>query len=93
MTLFRARTAFPNLPSLPRSFYLGHHRSGLEKMKSLLSSVDLIIECRDCRIPLSSRNPAFEQGLRDKELGLRQRLIVYTKSDLARRPCSVSEAC
>jgi ribosome biogenesis GTPase A len=46
-------------------------------MKSLLSSIDLIIECRDYRVPLTSRNPLFEQSLAG-----RARLIVYTKRDL-----------
>jgi ribosome biogenesis GTPase A len=46
-------------------------------MKTMLSSIDLVIECRDYRIPLTSRNPLFEASL----LG-RQRLIVYTKRDL-----------
>ena len=47
-------------------------------MKQLVSSVELIIECRDYRVPLSSRNPMFEETLQEKE-----RLIVYTKRDLA----------
>ncbi|OAL48302.1 mitochondrial GTPase 1 [Pyrenochaeta sp. DS3sAY3a] len=74
---FIARHAFPPVPSLPRSYFLGHHKSGLQKMKSLLSSVDLVIECRDYRVPLTSRNPLFEKALEGKE-----RVIVYTKRDL-----------
>jgi ribosome biogenesis GTPase A len=46
-------------------------------MKSLLSSIDLVIECRDYRVPLTSRNPLFENALEGKE-----RVIVYTKRDL-----------
>jgi ribosome biogenesis GTPase A len=46
-------------------------------MKTMLSSIDLIIECRDYRIPLTSRNPLFEQALAGRE-----RLVVYTKKDL-----------
>lgn len=46
-------------------------------MKSLLSSIDLVIECRDYRVPLTSRNPLFESALEGKE-----RVIVYTKRDL-----------
>jgi ribosome biogenesis GTPase A len=77
MTSFVARTAFPPLTSLPRSYYLGHHAAGLSKMRTLLRQIDLIIECRDQRIPLTSRNPMFEESLAGKE-----RMIVYTKSDL-----------
>jgi len=46
-------------------------------MKTMLSQIDLTIECRDYRIPLSSRNPMFEESL-----GERPCLIVYTKQDL-----------
>jgi ribosome biogenesis GTPase A len=46
-------------------------------MKTMLSSIDLIIECRDYRVPISSRNPLFEENLAGRE-----RLIVYTKQDL-----------
>ncbi|KAI9758753.1 MAG: NineTeen Complex (NTC) component [Chaenotheca gracillima] len=76
-TAFVPRTAFPTLESIPRSYFLGHHRAGLSKMKSLLADIDLIIECRDYRIPLTSRNPMFEESLAGRE-----RLIVYTKKDL-----------
>lgn len=74
---FIPRTSFPSLAHIPRSYFLGHHKSGLQKMKSLLSSIDLVVECRDYRVPLTSRNPLFEQSLEGKE-----RLIVYTKRDL-----------
>lgn len=77
MSIFQARQIFPALDSLPRSYFLGHHRTGLNKMKAQLSSIDLLIECRDYRIPLTSRNPLFEEVLAGKE-----RLIVYTKRDL-----------
>lgn len=46
-------------------------------MNSMLSQIDLIIECRDYRVPLTSRNPLFEQSLAGRE-----RIIVYTKRDL-----------
>lgn len=77
MAAFVPRTTFPILQSLPRSYYLGHHAAGLAKMRSLLSQIDLIIECRDQRIPLTSRNPLFEESLAGRE-----RMIVYTKNDL-----------
>ena len=74
---FVPRPSFPNLSSIPRSYYLGHHAAGLSRMKTLLSSIDLVLECRDYRTPLCSRNPLFESTLSG-----RPRLIVYTKSDL-----------
>ena len=77
MATFIPRAIFPTLDSLPRSYYLGHHAAGLAKMQTMLSQIDLIVECRDYRIPLTSRNPMFEGVLADK-----QRIIVYTKKDL-----------
>lgn len=77
MTPFVPRRVFPVLDSLPRSYFLGHHRAGLTKMKTMLSTIDLVIECRDYRVPLTSRNPLFEENLMGRE-----RLIVYTKRDL-----------
>ena len=75
--VFVPRAIFPALDSLPRSYYLGHHAAGLNKMRTLLNQIDLIVECRDYRIPLSSRNPMFEDVLSERE-----RIIVYTKKDL-----------
>ena len=46
-------------------------------MKTMISYIDLVIECRDYRIPLTSCNPLFEA-----ELAGRDRLILYTKQDL-----------
>lgn len=46
-------------------------------MKTMLSQIDHIIECRDYRIPLASRNPMFEDSLAGRE-----RMVVYTKKDL-----------
>ncbi|KAL8852687.1 MAG: hypothetical protein Q9221_002447 [Calogaya cf. arnoldii] len=76
-TTFIPRKVFPALNSLPRSYFLGHHKAGLDKMKTMLSHIDLVIECRDYRIPLTSCNPLFEENLAGRE-----RLIVYTKKDL-----------
>ncbi|EPS37835.1 hypothetical protein H072_8500 [Dactylellina haptotyla CBS 200.50] len=74
---FVPRATFPRLESIVRSYFLGHHKAGLAKMRQLLGSVELIIECRDYRVPLSSRNPMFEKNLVGRE-----RMIVYTKRDL-----------
>ncbi|KAK6359904.1 Mitochondrial GTPase [Orbilia brochopaga] len=74
---FIPRATFPHPESIIKSYFLGHHKAGLTKMRQLISSVELIIECRDYRVPLSSRNPMFEKNL----IG-RERMIVYTKRDL-----------
>ena len=77
MATFIPRQVYPHLDSVPRSYFLGHHAAGLGKMKNMISQIDLVLECRDYRIPLVSRNPLFEETL-----GERPRLIVYTKQDL-----------
>lgn len=77
MASFVPRSVFQSSDALPRSYFLGHHHKGLTQMKTMLAHVDLIIECRDYRVPLTSRNPLFEENLRGRE-----RLIVYTKQDL-----------
>ncbi|KAL4904535.1 hypothetical protein BDW74DRAFT_26158 [Aspergillus multicolor] len=74
---FVPRQAFPNYASIPRSYFLGHHRAGLNKMRNMLSSIDYVIECRDTRVPFTSVNPMFEEAL-----GKIRRLAVYTKKDL-----------
>ena len=77
MSTFTPRKVYPHLSSVPRSYFLGHHRAGLTKMKSMIASIDLVIECRDYRAPIVSRNPLFEETLGEKP-----RLIIYNKQDL-----------
>lgn len=74
---FIPRQSFPHYGAIPRSYYLGHHRAGLNKMKNMLNSIDYVVECRDYRVPVTSINPMFEEAL-----GHTRRLIVYTKRDL-----------
>lgn len=87
MATFVPRRVYPHLDSIPRSYYLGHHAAGLTKMKSLINQIDLVIECRDYRTPLVSRNPLFEETL-----GERPRLIVYTKQDLGSKYTTADQA-
>lgn len=60
------------------NWFPGHMAKGLRLISERLNSVDLVVEVRDARIPLSSINPNFE-----KVVGKRPRLIVYNKFDLA----------
>uniref|UniRef100_A0A2K5U4Z2 Mitochondrial GTPase 1 n=1 Tax=Macaca fascicularis TaxID=9541 RepID=A0A2K5U4Z2_MACFA len=59
-------------------WFPGHMAKGLKKMKSSLKLVDCIIEVHDARIPLSGRNPLFQETL-----GLKPHLLVLNKMDLA----------
>ncbi|OLL24846.1 Mitochondrial GTPase 1 [Neolecta irregularis DAH-3] len=76
MPTFVPRTRFPHVTL--QSWFPGHMLVGFRKMKALLSDIDLIIEARDARLPISSRNPIFE-----KEFGNKERIVVYNKRDLA----------
>lgn len=57
-----AAAAFP-LPSRIPSWFAGHMASSLRTLPSILQNIDLVIEVRDARLPLTSVNPAFEQAL------------------------------
>jgi len=78
--------------------------SSLRRLPSVLQDIDLVIEVRDARLPLTSVNPAFEQALgrawgyqsvsagwdrkgkgRETGLGIKEKVVVYTKRDLAER--------
>lgn len=86
MAQFIPRGTFPHYGAIPRSYFLGHHRAGLTKMKNMLSSIDYVVECRDSRAPVTSINPMFEEAL-----GKTRRLIVYTKRDLSSTPQSPAQ--
>ncbi|KAI0803643.1 P-loop containing nucleoside triphosphate hydrolase protein [Xylaria sp. FL0064] len=76
-TGFVPRAVFEVSPNIPRSYFLGHHKAALQAMRESLSTIGLVLECRDARVPLTSRNPLLEEAL-----GWQDRIIVYTKSDL-----------
>ncbi|KXJ93929.1 P-loop containing nucleoside triphosphate hydrolase protein [Microdochium bolleyi] len=74
---FVPRKTFPVSESITRSYYLGHHVKALKEMVKLLSSISIVFECRDIRVPLTAANPHLERALAGRE-----RIIVYTKADL-----------
>ena len=70
----------------------------MSQLSNILIDIDMIIECRDARLPLTSINPRLEDAVvkawgpdwqnpdkaGPREMGRnRQRLVVYTKRDLA----------
>ncbi|KAJ3187024.1 Mitochondrial GTPase [Gaertneriomyces sp. JEL0708] len=59
-------------------WYPQHQSKALRQLQNGIHHIDAVVEVRDARIPITSRNPAFEQVL-----GRRPRLVVYNKSDLA----------
>lgn len=81
VTAFQPRQVFEGSPNITRSYFLGHHQAALSRMQRTLSTVGLIIECRDFRVPLTSWNPLIERSLAGTSAE-RARIIVYTKRDL-----------
>ncbi|XP_066549405.1 mitochondrial ribosome-associated GTPase 1 isoform X2 [Amia ocellicauda] len=59
-------------------WFPGHMAKGLKQMKANLRNVDCIIEIHDARIPLSGRNPLFQESLH-----IRPHLLVLNKMDIA----------
>ncbi|GAA94543.1 uncharacterized protein L969DRAFT_100567 [Mixia osmundae IAM 14324] len=100
----RSRFHFP--VSVP-SWYIGHMERGIRKMEATMASLDLVVEARDARLPITSVNTIFDslvaghsrsgtprptKGKRKslprrpaKPVAPVERLIVYTKADLADR--------
>src|SRR5277367_5886652 len=77
-TKFTPRSYFPLPPNNPFTWFPGHMLVGLRALSATITDIDLIIETRDARIPLSSRNPYLEDVCAQ-----RRRLVLYNKRDLA----------
>lgn len=58
------------------NWFPGHMTKAMREMEKNLKLVDMVIELRDCRIPLASANPML-----DKLLHQKPRLIILTKKD------------
>ncbi|XP_028324654.1 mitochondrial ribosome-associated GTPase 1 [Gouania willdenowi] len=59
-------------------WFPGHMAKGLKQMRANLKNVDCIIEIHDARIPLSGRNPVFQDTL-----NVKPHLLILNKMDLA----------
>ncbi|KAL7954674.1 P-loop containing nucleoside triphosphate hydrolase protein [Trichoderma compactum] len=77
MAQFVPRRSFGVPSSVPKSYFLGHHQAAVSKLKTVLSRISLVLECRDFRLPLSTHNPILEKAVAGCP-----KLIVYTKHDL-----------
>jgi len=60
------------------NWYPGHMKKTKDLIKTNLKLVDVVVELLDARIPLSSRNPAF-----DELVGQKPRVVALNKFDLA----------
>ncbi|PFH59197.1 hypothetical protein XA68_12681 [Ophiocordyceps unilateralis] len=77
MSRFIPRDSFPIPSCIPHTYFSGHHVSAMERIKKLLPTITLVLECRDFRLPLSTHNPHLEKLVSGHE-----RIVVYTKADL-----------
>lgn len=59
-------------------WFPGHMTKAIRQIEARIKEVDMVIECRDARIPFSSSNPVINEII-----GQKPRLIVLTKRDLA----------
>lgn len=59
-------------------WFPGHMTKAKRAIIEQLKAVDMVIECRDARIPFASSNPMIEELIQNKP-----RLIILTKRDLA----------
>jgi len=75
---FSPRRSFPVPARNPFTWFPGHMLAGLRALAQTITDIDLIVETRDARIPLSSRNPYLEDVCANK-----RRLVLYNKRDLA----------
>ena len=60
------------------NWFPSHMRRALDKMERILHRVDMIVEVRDSRIPVSSSNDRFEEIFKKC-----RRILVFNKRDLA----------
>ncbi|GLI65434.1 hypothetical protein VaNZ11_008799 [Volvox africanus] len=60
------------------SWFPGHMAKALKEMEQRIKMIDILVEVRDARLPLSSANPLLE-----RLAGRKRRLVVLNKIDLA----------
>lgn len=78
MNKFIPRYEFPNY-NIPKTDFKGHQLKALKKFNSLRPQLNLILELRDIRAPLSTRNVLIDQLIDPR---IHRRLVIYTKKDL-----------
>ncbi|KAH3899786.1 related to Mitochondrial GTPase 1 [Saccharomycodes ludwigii] len=76
--MFTPRYQFPKYSNLILNDFKGHQWKALQTFTTILPQVNLMVELRDLRAPISSRNCIFE--ILHKKYKT-PRLIVYTKGD------------
>lgn len=60
------------------NWFPGHMNKAIREIKEKLKQVDIVLEIRDARAPLTTGNTAF-----DEAVGQKNRLIIFNKTNLA----------
>lgn len=60
------------------NWFPGHMTKAKREMQEKLKMVDMVVECRDARVPNASKNPMLDELIQHKP-----RLIILTKTDKA----------
>ena len=81
--MFVPRTVFPDYRVL-LAHYKGHQSKAIKRMGELSPQINLVLELRDSRCPISSNNQILENIFRSKD-----RIIIYTKKDMFTIPKSL----
>lgn len=68
---------FPEF-NIPTSDFKGHQKKAIQRAQNLLPQLNLLVELRDSRAPIATRNLIFDYLSMEKKV---DRLIVYTKTD------------
>ena len=68
---------------LPRiQWYPGHIAKAEKKLTQIINRVDLVVEVRDSRIPLSTGHPHLNKWIQDKK-----HILVINRSDMISNEC------
>lgn len=74
---FVPRMVFPDF-NIPTSDFKGHQKKAIQRAQNLLPQLNLLVELRDSRAPIATRNLIFDYLSLEKKV---DRLVVYTKTD------------
>lgn len=74
---FIPRIKFPEY-NIPMADFKGHQQKALRRLQQLAPQIDLLLEIRDARAPISTRNVLIDQAVQGID-----KVILYSKRDFA----------
>ncbi|KAG7844085.1 hypothetical protein KL941_004034 [Ogataea angusta] len=72
---FKPRVRFPDY-NVPLTDFQGHQVTALKRMRKLAPEIDLVIELRDARAPITTTNFLLDRIFKGK-----QKIVLYTKAE------------